>query len=174
MVPLTFSIPAEEGEYIIRSLGSDVRRYETLAGLLEEQSDAQLGELCRATDQVHRVAGVDDPDSRDPLRHSVSEELDTLPPVVPGLDAIRDAWSEVSAHVRELSRTTDVMLSGATVHGADGNHIALAHVSEPIAKRLTSPRCASVIADALRAVFSVGFEVSCQHLPPSENASSSL
>ena len=56
MVPLTFSIPAEEGEYILRSLGSDVRRYETLAGLLEEQSSAPLGELCRATDRVHRLS----------------------------------------------------------------------------------------------------------------------
>lgn len=56
MVPLTFSIPAEEGEYILRSLGSDVRRYETLAGLLEEQSSAPLGELCRATDRPHRFS----------------------------------------------------------------------------------------------------------------------
>lgn len=56
MVPLTFSIPAEEGEYILRSLGSDVRRYEKLAGLLEEQSSAPLGELCRATDRVHRLS----------------------------------------------------------------------------------------------------------------------
>lgn len=56
MVPLMFSVPAEEGEYILRSLGSDVRRYETLAGLLEEQSSAPLGELCRATDRVHRLS----------------------------------------------------------------------------------------------------------------------
>ena len=56
MVPLTFSIPAEEGEYILRSLGSDVHRYETLAGLLQEQPSAPLGELCRATDRVHRLS----------------------------------------------------------------------------------------------------------------------
>lgn len=56
MVPLTFSIPAEEGEYILRSLGGDVRRYETLAGLVEEQSSTPLRDVCRATDRVHRLS----------------------------------------------------------------------------------------------------------------------
>ena len=174
MVPLTFSIPAEEGEYIIRSLGSDVHRYEALAGLLEEQPLAPLGELCRATDPVHRLSRANDLYGRDPLDHTVSEELNAIPSVVPDPDAIRDAWSDVSAHVRERSRTADLILSSATIHSVDGNHIVLAHVSEPIAKRLASPRYTSVIVDALRAVFGVSFEVSCRHLPFSENESSSL
>ncbi len=164
MVPLTFSIPSEEGEYVIHKLGNDVRRYQELAVLAEEQPDTPLGDLCRATDRLTRASDTSHLDSGGHPEYLL-EEPDALQPVVPDLDAIRDAWPEVSAHVYERSRTVHVMLSGASVHSVDGNHIVLAHPSEPLAKRLSDLRNSSRIVDALRAVFGVDFEVSCMHLP---------
>lgn len=49
-VPLTFSLPSEEGEFVIRKLGNGVRRYEKLADLTEEQPNVPLGQLCRTTE----------------------------------------------------------------------------------------------------------------------------
>ncbi len=48
-VPLTFSLPSEEGEFVIRKLGNDVRRYEKLADLIEERPNVPLGRLCHTT-----------------------------------------------------------------------------------------------------------------------------
>lgn len=49
-VPLSFSLPSEEGEFVLRNLGNDVRRYEKLADLLEDQPNVPLGHLCRTTE----------------------------------------------------------------------------------------------------------------------------
>lgn len=79
----------------------------------------------------------------------------------PDAAAVRAVWSEVRSKVRERSRTVEVMLSGATVRSVDAGRIVLGHDSAPLVKRLVEPRNAAVIADALRAVFGVDFEVTC-------------
>ncbi|USC15797.1 DNA polymerase III subunit gamma and tau [Rhodococcus sp. 11-3] len=83
------------------------------------------------------------------------------PAAGPDAAAVRAVWSEVRTKVRERSRTVEVMLSGATVRSVEAGRIVLGHDSAPLVKRLVEPRNAAVIADALRAVFGVDFEVTC-------------
>ncbi|MGW3480588.1 DNA polymerase III subunit gamma and tau [Rhodococcus indonesiensis] len=90
-------------------------------------------------------------------------ESEPAPAAAAGPDAaaVRAVWSEVRSKVRERSRTVEVMLSGATVRSVDAGRIVLGHDSAPLVKRLVEPRNSAVIADALRAVFGVDFEVTC-------------
>lgn len=101
----------------------------------------------------------------EPVEQQPSPESPPEPAVSAGPDAaaMRGVWSEVRAKVRERSRTVEVMLSGATVRAVEGNRVVLVHDSAPLAKRLSDPRNADVIADALRAVFGADFEVTCVH-----------
>ena len=86
-------------------------------------------------------------------------------PAAAGPDAasVRAVWSEVRAKVRARSRTVEVMLSGASVRDVEGTRVVLVHDSVPLVKRLAEPRNAGVVADALREVFGVDFEVTCVH-----------
>ncbi|MFD6859853.1 DNA polymerase III subunit gamma and tau [Rhodococcus sp. NPDC060090] len=88
-----------------------------------------------------------------------------VPAAASGPDAagIRGVWSEVRAKVRARSKTVEVMLSGATVREVDGAQVILVHDSAPLVKRLAEPRNATVIADALRELFGVDFDVTCVH-----------
>ena len=47
-VPHTLALPSEEGEFVIRQLGDNVTRYQSLAALLETRPDESLRALCRA------------------------------------------------------------------------------------------------------------------------------
>lgn len=75
--------------------------------------------------------------------------------------AVRNAWAEIRAKVRDRSRTTEVMLSGATVRAIDGNTLVLSHDSPPLAKRITESRNAEVIREALRDALGVNWEIRC-------------
>ncbi|MFD6896200.1 DNA polymerase III subunit gamma and tau [Rhodococcus sp. NPDC060086] len=90
---------------------------------------------------------------------------ESVPAAASGPDAagIREVWSEVRAKVRARSKTVEVMLSGATVREVDGTRMVLVHDSAPLVKRLAEPRNATVIADALRELFGVDFDVTCVH-----------
>lgn len=92
VVPLTFSIPSEEGEFVIRKLGNDVRRYEELAVLAKEQPDTPLGELCRATDRFTRAHETGHTHGTVAVGY-VQEVPDRPRSGLPDLDAIQDAWS---------------------------------------------------------------------------------
>ncbi|MGW5301707.1 protein kinase domain-containing protein [Rhodococcus aetherivorans] len=87
--------------------------------------------------------------------------LDAKAPVVPGIDAIREVWPNVCAHIRGRSRTTHVMLSGATVHAVEDTRVVLAHDSLPLAKRLGDPRFSQWITEAFHAVLGIEFDISC-------------
>ncbi len=80
----------------------------------------------------------------------------------PDAAAVRAAWSEVRAKVRDRSRTVEVMLSGASVRGVGDGRLVLVHASAPLAKRLAEPRNAEVIRQALHDVFGVDWSVDCQ------------
>lgn len=99
-------------------------------------------------------------------------KLDAHPQTAPDVGAIREAWADVCKHVRDRSRTVHVILSGAAVHGVEGNRIVLVHTSAALAKRIADPRNAKVIADALDAVFGIEFEISCIHQPLSGDGGS--
>jgi DNA polymerase III subunit gamma/tau len=71
-------------------------------------------------------------------------------------------WPTVRDKVRQRSRTTEVMLAGATVRAVEGNTLVLAHESAPLAKRLSEQRNADVIAEALKDALGVDWRVRCE------------
>ncbi len=76
--------------------------------------------------------------------------------------AVRSMWPTVREKVRQRSRTTEVMLAGATVRAIEGNTLVLSHESAPLAKRLCEQRNADVIADALKDALGVNWRVRCE------------
>ena len=80
----------------------------------------------------------------------------------PNAAAVRTLWPTVRDKVRQRSRTTEVMLAGATVRAVEGNTLVLAHESAPLAKRLSEQRNADVIAEALKDALGVDWRVRCE------------
>ena len=80
----------------------------------------------------------------------------------PNAAAVRTLWPTVRDKVRERSRTTEVMLAGATVRAVEGNTLVLSHESAPLAKRLSEQRNADVISDALKDALGVDWRVRCE------------
>ena len=80
----------------------------------------------------------------------------------PNAAAVRTLWPTVRDKVRQRSRTTEVMLAGATVRAVEGNTLVLVHESAPLAKRLSEQRNADVIAEALKDAFGVDWRVRCE------------
>jgi DNA polymerase-3 subunit gamma/tau len=76
-------------------------------------------------------------------------------------------WPTVRDKVKQRSRTTEVMLAGATVLAVDGDTLVLTHASAPLAKRLCEQRNADVIAEALKDALGVNWRVRCESGAPS-------
>ncbi|TKG69952.1 DNA polymerase III subunit gamma and tau [Prauserella endophytica] len=77
--------------------------------------------------------------------------------------ALRQYWPQLLAAVRKLSRSTEAMLTNATVHSVEGSTVVLTHSAEPLARRLSEPRNADCIATALGQVMSGQWTVRCVH-----------
>ncbi len=84
------------------------------------------------------------------------------PAAEPGAAAVRSMWTTVREKVRQRSRTTEVMLSGATVRAVEDNTLVLMHESAPLAKRLCEQRNADVIREALKDALGVNWQVRCE------------
>ncbi|MEY8013866.1 DNA polymerase III subunits gamma/tau [Mycobacterium servetii] len=80
----------------------------------------------------------------------------------PTAAAVRTMWPTVRDKVRQRSRTTEVMLAGATVRAVEGNTLVLTHESAPLARRLSEQRNADVIAEALKDALGVNWRVRCE------------
>ena len=76
--------------------------------------------------------------------------------------AVRTMWPTVRDKVRQRSRTTEVMLAGATVRAVQDNTLVLTHESAPLAKRLSEQRNSDVIAEALKDALGVNWRVRCE------------
>lgn len=103
--------------------------------------------------------------------HAVAAEPE--PASAPGelnATAVRTMWPTVRDKVRERSRTTEVMLSGATVRAVEGDTLVLTHESAPLAKRLSEQRNADVIAEALKDALGVNWRVRCETGSPATPA----
>jgi DNA polymerase-3 subunit gamma/tau len=90
---------------------------------------------------------------------------DPEPPSAPGelnAAAVRTMWPTVRDKVRQRSRTTEVMLAGATVRAVEDDTLVLTHESAPLAKRLSEQRNADVIAEALKDALGVNWRVRCE------------
>jgi DNA polymerase-3 subunit gamma/tau len=83
----------------------------------------------------------------------------------PDAAAVRSMWTTVREKVRQRSRTTEVMLSGATVRAVDGDTLVLSHESAPLARRLSEQRNADVIREALKDALGVNWRVRCETGP---------
>jgi DNA polymerase-3 subunit gamma/tau len=91
-------------------------------------------------------------------------------PGEPGAAAVRTLWPTVRDKVRQRSRTTEVMLAGATVRAVQGDTLVLSHESAPLAKRLCEQRNADVIAEALKDALGVDWRVRCEAGTPTLTA----
>lgn len=80
----------------------------------------------------------------------------------PDAAAVRTLWPTVRDKVRQRSRTTEVMLAGATVRAVEGDTLVLSHESAPLAKRLCEQRNTDVIAEALKDALGVNWRVRCE------------
>ncbi len=90
-------------------------------------------------------------------------------PAAPGaIDAagVRRVWSELLGAVRKISRSTEAMLTNATVQSVEGEVVVIAHPSAPLARRLGEQRNADAIAQALVAVLGGHWQVRCAHAEP--------
>ncbi|MFF5100396.1 MULTISPECIES: DNA polymerase III subunit gamma and tau [Actinosynnema] len=74
---------------------------------------------------------------------------------------IRRRWPELLGVVKGASRSTEAMLTNATVTEVDGTSVTLAHTSGPLARRLAEPRNAEVIAKAFAQVLGGSWQIQC-------------
>jgi DNA polymerase-3 subunit gamma/tau len=104
------------------------------------------------------------PESAPPTSAAVVDEAPAAAAgsVEPNAAAVRTLWPTVRDKVRQRSRTTEVMLAGATVRAVEDNTLVLSHESAPLAKRLSEQRNADVIAEALKDALGVNWRVRCE------------
>ncbi|MGC2655959.1 MAG: DNA polymerase III subunit gamma/tau, partial [Mycobacterium sp.] len=98
----------------------------------------------------------------EPVRPVQQPPAPAAAPREPGAAAVRTIWPTVRDKVRQRSRTTEVMLAGATVRAVEGNTLVLTHESAPLAKRLCEQRNSDVIAEALKDALGVNWRVRCE------------
>ena len=95
---------------------------------------------------------------------SAPDAAPSAPDAAPGeptAAAVRSVWQTIREKVRERSRTTEVMLAGATVRAVENDTLVLAHESVPLAKRLSEQRNTDVIREALKDALGVDWRVRC-------------
>ncbi|GAB1515016.1 DNA polymerase III subunit gamma and tau [Actinophytocola sp. KF-1] len=76
---------------------------------------------------------------------------------------VRRLWSELLGSVRKNSRSTEAMLTNATVQSVEGDVVTIAHTAAPLARRLAEPRNVDAIAKALNEVLGGTWQVKCVH-----------
>jgi DNA polymerase-3 subunit gamma/tau len=93
----------------------------------------------------------------------------TVTPVTPAASgaidatAVRNLWSELLGSVRRNSRSTEAMLTNATVQSVEGDTVTIAHTAAPLARRLGEPRNVDAISKALNEVLGGQWQVKCVH-----------
>ncbi len=80
-------------------------------------------------------------------------------------DGIRGRWPQVLAAIRKVpgGRSTEAMLTQASVVSIEGTAVTLTHNAEPLARRLSEPHNAEKIAAAFKEVFGGDWQVRCVH-----------
>ncbi|RSN21602.1 DNA polymerase III subunit gamma/tau [Amycolatopsis sp. WAC 04169] len=80
-------------------------------------------------------------------------------------DGIRGKWPQVLAAIRKVpgGRSTEAMLTQASVVSVEGRAVTLTHNAEPLARRLSEPHNAERVAAALKEVFGGDWQVRCVH-----------
>ncbi|WP_133904287.1 DNA polymerase III subunit gamma and tau [Actinophytocola oryzae] len=88
--------------------------------------------------------------------------------------AVRRLWSDLLAAVRRNSRSTEAMLTNATVQSIEGDTVVIAHTAAPLARRLGEPRNVDAIAKALSEVLGGQWHVKCVHATQNAAATQSV
>jgi DNA polymerase III subunit gamma/tau len=85
-----------------------------------------------------------------------------------GMDAagLRRLWSTLLGEVRKNSRSTEAMLTNATVQSIEGDTVVIAHSAAPLARRLAEQRNVDAVAQALERVIGGNWKVRCVHADP--------
>jgi DNA polymerase-3 subunit gamma/tau len=96
------------------------------------------------------------------------EPVQAAPPIDPGaLDAlaVRRIWPDLLSEVRNQpgGRSTEAMLTNATVQAIEGDTVIIAHAAAPLARRLGESRNIDLIAKALNNVVGGNWRVKCVH-----------
>ncbi|SDX16067.1 DNA polymerase-3 subunit gamma/tau [Amycolatopsis xylanica] len=108
-----------------------------------------------------------------PAPAPVAAQPEAAPEPAPsgGMDAtgIRQIWPQLLASIRKIpgGRSTEAMLTQATVHSVEGNAVTLTHSAEPLARRLSEQHNAEKVATALHDVLGGTWQVRCVHGTPS-------
>jgi DNA polymerase III subunit gamma/tau len=104
------------------------------------------------------------PPSPQPVRPPSDPVVDVPAPTggEPNAAAVRSMWTTVREKVRQRSRTTEVMLTGAIVRAVEGDTLVLSHESAPLAKRLVEQRNSEVIREALKDALGVDWKIRCE------------
>jgi DNA polymerase-3 subunit gamma/tau len=164
---LTMSIPAAEAAPVAATPVAARPRPATRPPVVAEPPAEPPAEPVRPRRQAAAPEPVSEPppEPAPPPPPVPAPEPAPEPASAPGelnAAAVRTMWPTVRDKVRQRSRTTEVMLAGATVHAVDGNTLVLTHASAPLAKRLSEQRNADVIAEALKDALGVNWRVRCE------------
>ncbi|ONI79039.1 DNA polymerase III subunit gamma/tau [Actinosynnema sp. ALI-1.44] len=89
-------------------------------------------------------------------------------PAEPGVmdaAALRRIWPELLAEVRRQpgGRSTEAMLTNATVQSIEGDMVVIAHAAAPLARRLGEARNVDLISTALNNVIGGKWRITCVH-----------
>ncbi|MEV7554882.1 DNA polymerase III subunit gamma and tau [Amycolatopsis sp. NPDC089917] len=81
------------------------------------------------------------------------------------VEGIRGRWPHVLAAIRKVpgGRSTEAMLTQASVVTVEGTAVTLTHNAEPLARRLSEPHNAERVAAAFKEVFGGDWQVRCVH-----------
>jgi DNA polymerase III subunit gamma/tau len=79
----------------------------------------------------------------------------------PDAAAVRSMWDTVREKVNARSKPVNAMLADAIVRALDGDTLVLSHRAPPLAKRLSEPRNADVIREALKDALGVNWQIRC-------------
>ncbi|MFI7116734.1 DNA polymerase III subunit gamma and tau [Amycolatopsis sp. NPDC049868] len=102
-----------------------------------------------------------------PAPAAASGDAAPAAPAAPTSDAdgIRGRWPHVLAAIRKVpgGRSTEAMLTQASVVSVEGHAVTLTHSAEPLARRLSEPHNAERVAAAFKEVFGGDWQVRCVH-----------
>jgi DNA polymerase-3 subunit gamma/tau len=106
--------------------------------------------------------------SAEPVAETPSEPQTVAPPGALDAASVRRIWPELLAEVRRQpgGRSTEAMLTNATVQEIDGDTVVVGHAAAPLARRLAEARNVDLIAEALSNVIGGKWRVRCVHAGP--------
>ncbi len=116
-------------------------------------------------DRAAPQARTPEPEPATPAVPAVTTPAAAEPASGGGVDAagIRRLWSELLAEVRKVSRSTEAMLTNASVQSVEADTVTIGHTAAPLARRLAESRNVDAIATALEGVFGGTWHVRCVH-----------